>query len=996
MNENYKHDKALEDAIERVVHGKKASGNELLDTLGSTKPKADSSFMANLEERLMAEFASKEKEKMMMKRKERPSKFGRWPLTMAAAVMAILLVGGFAFLMQGGVNNNATMLDAGPFELTATSIIQTATAMANPSTMEATEIPMIPVVIAIQDIPEGAEITHDMIELILFPVASAPSGAYSEREDVVGQYARTTIYREEIVLARKIYEVRPFDLTATAILANVNEVDPFDLTATAIIAVATAQAQAGCALPDAANVYQVKEGDTLFSIAEEFDLTVSEIITANCLQGIADIAVGDYLHLPISSEEDTFALTATAMAQAVVNRNPDTAVMVVPNAPEAQGCDANTRLYQPMNGQVIDDTPIIIRAIAQHDDFAQAKLEIAGASTNGEFVVIANIILEALSVTDLGQFVPSMYEDGEYQMRLQTFSTLGHLVAYCTITVYLSDAPMRDDLTPVVMALDDIPLGTIITEEMLRVVYWPQDIAMEYASANAGQWFVTELDSIVGKQSRTYIPALTPISDDWYGEALDDGAVAILPNDKVAIAIPNLGGNIQASDIGKSMDIIAAMRFVDADAEGNPISGERTILSYVVVDAQVLWVGAFPPNEGVFPTNDIQVETSDSDELVTLAVSPEDATMISWLIEADIPMLVVPHLEGAEVPRVYNTDETGMFQAIESPSPEPYFVAIPFDQIQSIAYGVAMGDTVSLLLGSTMAIEGTVGYIGGAQYAPTNMQTYVENFRPENTDVLVLEVSSAEELATISRHLSQGLSFELLRQDNTSGIAPMQAWFDASALNFSIGQKVDVIGQFIYLNAEGQFEGMISQRIGLSMTVVSIEAGTGEMAAYALVGLDVNEEDLALGQMIYGFQTYLNPANSQVLETWSLVPYNPDLGASISYFSYNGAEPIAVDASTIAEGKHYTAIDSMALENLSGGFSVGDAVKIHLGDGSFINGQISYVGWAIYAPFEMQAALDELRAGNTRVVIFEVTNAEDADAVHNTLVAAQSISIERP
>ena len=70
MNENHNHDKALEDAIERVVHGKKASGNELLDTLGSTKPKADSSFMANLEERLMAEFASKEKEKMMMKRKK--------------------------------------------------------------------------------------------------------------------------------------------------------------------------------------------------------------------------------------------------------------------------------------------------------------------------------------------------------------------------------------------------------------------------------------------------------------------------------------------------------------------------------------------------------------------------------------------------------------------------------------------------------------------------------------------------------------------------------------------------------------------------------------------------------------------------------------------------------------------------------------------------------------------------------------------------------------
>ena len=152
MNENPQQDKALDDAIERRVHGKKASGNELIDTLSAAKPKADPAFMANLEDRLMAEFSSKEKESKMLKRKERPSKFGRWPLTMAAAIMAIVLVGGLAFFMQA---------DSG--EELAASPIGTAT-----------QIPMVPVVIAVQDIPEGTEITPDRVNLILMPAANAP------------------------------------------------------------------------------------------------------------------------------------------------------------------------------------------------------------------------------------------------------------------------------------------------------------------------------------------------------------------------------------------------------------------------------------------------------------------------------------------------------------------------------------------------------------------------------------------------------------------------------------------------------------------------------------------------------------------------------------------------------------------------------------------------------------------------------------------------------
>jgi len=70
----------------------------------------------------------------------------------------------------------------------------------------ATEIPMIPVVIAIQDIPRGTVIGPDRVDVIFFPAANAPSGAFVEIEDVVGYIAATDIYTEEIILVRKLVE----------------------------------------------------------------------------------------------------------------------------------------------------------------------------------------------------------------------------------------------------------------------------------------------------------------------------------------------------------------------------------------------------------------------------------------------------------------------------------------------------------------------------------------------------------------------------------------------------------------------------------------------------------------------------------------------------------------------------------------------------------------------------------------------------------------------
>ncbi|MEL6402888.1 MAG: Flp pilus assembly protein CpaB [Chloroflexota bacterium] len=68
----------------------------------------------------------------------------------------------------------------------------------------ATDIPTIPVVIAVQNIPRGTVIDRERVDVILFPATSVPDGAFAEVNDVIGSIAATDIFVEELILARKL------------------------------------------------------------------------------------------------------------------------------------------------------------------------------------------------------------------------------------------------------------------------------------------------------------------------------------------------------------------------------------------------------------------------------------------------------------------------------------------------------------------------------------------------------------------------------------------------------------------------------------------------------------------------------------------------------------------------------------------------------------------------------------------------------------------------
>ena len=123
---------------------------------------------------------------------------------------------------------------------------------------------------------------------------------------------------------------------------------------------------------------------------------------------------------------------------------------IVPNAPPVQGCnDPRAQLQIPANGQrVFTTTPILVRGTAFTDNFSEAKVEISGPGTLGQFIVVGDVNTPIRENTELIQFNAAPYSEGAYQFRLMVFDITTQLVASCQVTVYISDPPVAATPTP--------------------------------------------------------------------------------------------------------------------------------------------------------------------------------------------------------------------------------------------------------------------------------------------------------------------------------------------------------------------------------------------------------------------------------------------------------------------------------------------------------------------------------------------------------------------
>lgn len=112
---------------------------------------------------------------------------------------------------------------------------------------------------------------------------------------------------------------------------------------------------------------------------------------------------------------------------------------IVPNSPPPLGCNTpNATLQIPANGMIVFE-PIVVRGTASVENFAFYKFELNGPSTFGNFAPVTQYTVPVPELGELGQFVPSPYQPGQYQFRLSVFDVTNMSRASCTITIYISE-----------------------------------------------------------------------------------------------------------------------------------------------------------------------------------------------------------------------------------------------------------------------------------------------------------------------------------------------------------------------------------------------------------------------------------------------------------------------------------------------------------------------------------------------------------------------------
>lgn len=124
--------------------------------------------------------------------------------------------------------------------------------------------------------------------------------------------------------------------------------------------------------------------------------------------------------------------------QATPTLTPTPVGTIIPADP-IEGCDKNeAQLFIPANGMRVFQ-PIPVIGTAYTDQFAYAKIEINGPSTFGNFQVIDDKSIEVRERSEISQFVPAGYEEGEYEFRLMVFDVTNTLKAACLVHIFISD-----------------------------------------------------------------------------------------------------------------------------------------------------------------------------------------------------------------------------------------------------------------------------------------------------------------------------------------------------------------------------------------------------------------------------------------------------------------------------------------------------------------------------------------------------------------------------
>ena len=159
------------------------------------------------------------------------------------------------------------------------------------------------VVIILQDMKQGAQITEDMVELSSFPKDKIPAGAIRETKDVLGKYAASNLYAGDCMTQAKI---TADGNTAEDVFATLDGSKvAISVTVDSIAAAVSGKLQNGDII-----TFFITEQDTDKAI-QPGALTYLQVVTTTTSDGIAQDAI-------VEHEDGSFSLpsTVTVLANA--------------------------------------------------------------------------------------------------------------------------------------------------------------------------------------------------------------------------------------------------------------------------------------------------------------------------------------------------------------------------------------------------------------------------------------------------------------------------------------------------------------------------------------------------------------------------------------------------------------------------------------------------------------------------------------------------------
>jgi pilus assembly protein CpaB len=228
------------------------------------------------------------------------------------------------------------------------------------------------------------------------------------------------------------------------------------------------------------------------------------------------------------------------------------------------------------------------------------------------------------------------------------------------------------ELTQIVVAVQNISRGSEILPDAVRLQFWPVD-AVPFGA-------LTDPEDIIGRIARTDIIVQQPVLDALVVDRLDNladvgsDAAAVLPPGRVAVSLPmdRITSVSYAIQPGDRVDIVVSMLFIDIDEEFQARLPNAVNLLSVVPEDNQLSLSVGTDVSGRFETRRIPVPIPD--ETLGIRTLPIDWPAIVRPIEAPRPRLLTHRtIQNAQVIWTGNFPASGRldFAAFEAPTLTP-------------------------------------------------------------------------------------------------------------------------------------------------------------------------------------------------------------------------------------------------------------------------------------------------------------------------------------